>query len=150
MQSDSHGHVQEEYIPFFQNFFFPSFELQTTSFFKRKETEATHSFICTLASHLSSFACFCFQYRPPFHHFVSCTCAETTRKKLVLKNQDLVTNIMDLSEAPEEAKVGTHNWEMNSDARFEKNCLITISMFLGYWYKFSPKRNILLTGIVVV
>ena len=36
---------------------------------------------------------------------------------------------------------------MNSrDARFEKHGLITISMFLRYWYKFSPKRNILLIG----
>jgi len=55
---------------------------------------------------------------------------------------------MDLSEAPEEAKVGK---DMDSlDARFEKKCLITVSMFFQGSDINSRLRNILLTGIVVV
>lgn len=106
--------------------------------------------VALFASHLSSFVC-SFQHRPPFHHHfrvLHMCCNFQHKQRPCRRHQDLVTNIMDLSEAPEEAKVGK---DMNSrDARFEKKCLITVSMFFQGSDINSRLRNILLTGIVVV
>ena len=107
--------------------------------------------VALFASHLSSFVC-SFQHRPPFHHHfrVLHMCWNFQHKQRPCRrHQDLVTNIMDLSEAPEEAKVGK---DMNSrDARFEKKMPNhSLHVFSGSWYKFSFWEIILLTGIVVV
>lgn len=110
-----------------------------------------NSYSCTFCFSSLEFCVCSFQHRPPFHHHfrvLHMCCNFQHKQRPCRRHQDLVTNIMDLSEAPEEAKVGK---DMNSrDARFEKKCLITVSMFFQGSDINSRLRNILLTGIVVV